>query len=330
MDEDRPRQLDSTISAEELHARVTTWETLVREGLHLTWHPQFVDHAIDYVPSAGSIVEIVASEVFLIECARFIETNMCGACTPGDLRAKLLRAANDPQQEFLGVFIAQQTGRAVRALNISDTSPSALEELAATLRYQYVLNAAKYRLGTQLPNGTFRTFGYSAFQVNFIREGWNLIKPGLRSTTSIPAFDADCNSANSSEAQSIAPGWHPTFRITLVETLHHVLAEPIAWEVFYGLMFEDLTLEEIADDVGISAAYISMTVTPGIVSSFQAAFGLAASRNRHAERVKITDMREPLCRLLSKDEFLRLIPRPSLPMPKMTKRRQRSSVVREF
>ena len=314
------------VSPEQFHARRITWEAIVREGCHLFWHPQIVDYALERVASASSVEEIVASELFRADCERFA-TDDASSLGPSDLSAeKLLQARDDPRQGLLNAFISRQTARAIKALSINNTSPSAVEELADALRYQYVLNAAKYRPGIELPDGTFRTFGYAAFHVNFIREAWNLIKTGFRSTTSIqtnPAFDAECDSANVGEAQSIAPGWHPTFKITLIETLRHALSEPMAWDVFNGLMFDDLTLEEIAAHVGISAAYISMTVTPGIVSSFQAAFDLPTAVNRNNDRVKITDMREPLCRLLSKEEFVRLIPRPPLPMPRMTSGRHR-------
>src|SRR6202140_1796984 len=292
-----------SVSAAVFCARTTTWETLVREECHLCWHPQFVDHAIDHVPSASSIGEILASKVFLEECRLFMDGSKIRLSPSENLAAKLLSVRYDPQQEFLSTFIAQQTSRAVKALNVNNTSASALEEIGGALRYQYVLNAAKYRPGTPLPDGTFRTFGYSAFQVNFIREGWNLIKNQLRSSASIqvnPAFNLECDFASMDEAQTIAPEGHPSFRITLIETLREALAKPLAWDVFNGLMFEDLTLEELAREVGISAAYISMTVSPGIVSSVQAAFDMPAASKRNSNRIKITDMREPLCRLLSK------------------------------
>ena len=305
------------LSEADFEQRNVTWKTLTRDHLHLIWHPQFVDCALNYVPGANSAAAIVASTRFLEGCREYAGLSDNGLdsdlCTPSDL----LRP-DGGQQSHLNVFLKEQVAKTLLSLRATDNSASGREEVANALRYQFILNAANYRPGSRLADGTYKTFGYSAFQRSYLRAAWRPIKRGFSSAVELQ--ENDQTAVDSPTFQRVEAT--PDFRLTLVDALRLALPDLLGWRVFVGLIFDDRLLEDLARELDATPSFISIAVTPSIVAIIQASFG--DGRCTSFERIKITDLRDSLTQILSKEDFVRLVPPPIMSCPGP---RRRSSTV---
>jgi hypothetical protein len=284
--------------------RLTTRCTLWRSNIHLIWHPQFIDLAMHYAPGETSLTGIVASGSFLAACDAF--------CRRADSGLDTKRITADAFRDttvantFLEAFFRQQTAKTIVALRATNRTHSAREEIANALRYQFVLNAGKYTPGVDLGNGTFRTLGYSAFQRSYLRAAWNWLRRDFRRCVVAQRQQEVDVTEDLLNAQAVQVS--PEFRMTLLEALRRALPDVIGWRVFVAMIFDDQLMEDVASELGVSPAYISTSVTPYIVSTIQASFDVASRKSM--PRIKITDLRESLGQLISKEDFIRAVPAP--------------------
>lgn len=308
------------IPAHIFERRVQTWRTLVAGAYHLCWHPQVVDCALNKVPGASSIDEIVRSNRFLSACARITLSDqvVAGALV---ISSSMLREANrDPHQPLLEAFLQSQIPRAMRRLSIAALGVSDREDAYELLRYHYIVNSGKFEAGSPLPDGRFRTFGYAAFHRSFIRAAWNGIRHGFQPCVSLDApvcsSEPGFGSASTPVEASVPAQSSAVYdvRMSLPAALREALCDCIRWEVFHGYIYKGETFEEIAPRFSVSPSFLSKRVTSQILQTLRDYFD-GPSSAAAAERTKISDVRELLCSLLPEAEFLNVVPRPSRVVP---------------
>jgi len=299
------------IPPDAFRARQRTWSVLAEGGYHLCWHPQFVDFALNKVADATSVHEVLKSKEFLSECARFVADHqkILGLIrVSSDL---LFEANKRSTQPLLDSFLQCELHRAAGRLNIVDRSPSGLEEIHNAVRYQFILNGSKFEPGRELADGQYTTFGYAAFQRAFIRMAWTRVKKGFLPTVSIDADEVHFES-DRALAKFAVPS-QPTeiydVKAGLVPALRLALNEATAWDVFFGIVYENKSVEELQGAAKVSSGWISVVVTASILEKLRAFFGDRDSV-AGSKRPKITDLRELLCDLLPEHEFRRRVPRP--------------------
>lgn len=307
-----------TIPASAFRRRTETWKTLVAGSYHLCWHPQFIDCALNKMPGATSINEVVYSKRFLSACARVDlyegPEQQRLALSP----ALLLQANSQPHQPLLDIFLCSQIPRAMSNLNIAALGLSNREEAYELLRYHYIVNAVKFEPGSELPDGRFRTFGYSAFHRSFIRAAWNGIKREFQPSRSLNLSAYSLDSCDETSAASIP---HEAcvdaqtadvydVRMCLPAALRHALSDSLAWDVFYGHVYKGRRLDELVLELKVSPSFLSIRVTSQIVAKLREYFGFSNSFI-DAERTKISDFRGLLDGILSQSDFLDLVPRPN-------------------
>ena len=308
-----------TIPASAFRRRTETWKTLVAGSYHLCWHPQFIDCALNKVPGATSIKEVVNSRRFLSACAR---VNLCEGPEQRRLAlssALLLQANGQPHQRLLDIFLCSQIPRAMSNLHIAALGISNREEAYQLLRYHYIVNAGKFEPGSQLPDGRFRTFGYSAFHRSFIRAAWNGIKREFRPSRSLNLSTYSLDSCDDASLISIPDEAcvraQPTdvydVRMCLPAALRHALSDSLAWDVFYGHVYKGTRLDELVLESKVSPSFLSIKVTSKIVQKLRDYFGFSDA-SIDTERTKISDLRGLLDGILSEGDFLKFVPRPSV------------------
>lgn len=315
-----------TIPPKAFHARAETWRLLMKDGYHLCWHPQFVDFSLNKATRVGTVGEIVRSKAFLSACACFVATRPNSF---GQLRvsSEMLFAANrGPTQPLLEIFLRAELQRVVGWLNMAGCSASVLEEVYNAVRYQFIINGAKFEPGRLLDNPRFATFGYSAFQRAYIRGAWTHVKKGFVPLGPAQSVQKSSKTlaGNDQMAAELTVQAQPAavydVRACLIPALRFALSDGNAWDVFHGIVYANVSFEDLAVALDVSPGWISAVVTAPIVERLRAFFG-----DRHSAggsgRTKITDLKDLLCDLLPEHEFKRHIPRPgtSEPLRKMAR-----------
>jgi hypothetical protein len=299
--------------------RVQTWETLVAGSYHLCWHPQFIDAALNKVPAATSIEQIVGSKRFLSACAR-LNRYKTSVQQPLAVSSTVLREANrEPRQPLLDMFLGSQISRAMSNFNINAFGASSREDAYELLRYQYIVNAGKFKPGSQVADDRFRTFGYSAFHRSFIRAAWNgIVKQGFHRCESLDTTADAVESAGQTcltavpEEACVAPQSAGVYdvQMCLPAALRYALSDSVAWDVFYGHVYRGSKLDELVPHLKVSPAFLSVRITSQIMKRLGEYFG-AAEAEVEATRPKITDLRDLLDSVLSERDFVKLVPRPT-------------------
>jgi hypothetical protein len=270
------------------------------------------------MPGATSINEVVSSRRFLSACAQVNLYEVPDQQRLALSSALLLEANSQPHQPLLDIFLCSQIPRAMSNLNIAALGLSNREEAYELLRYHYIVNAGKFEPGSELPDGRFRTFGYSAFHRSFIRAAWNGIKREFQPARSLNPSAYSLDSCDETSAASIpheaCVGAQTAdvydVRMCLPAALRHALSDSLAWDVFYGHVYKGRRLDELVLELKVSPSFLSIRVTSKIVEKLREYFG-SSNSSINTERTKISDFRGLLDGVLSEGDFLNLVPRPN-------------------
>lgn len=305
----------TVLLAAAFEARQRTWAVLQASNCHLLWHPQLVDYALNRRPGARSIEQIVDCRSFLRACQQFARQRDGWEVT----RGTLLNPHSARAGEALAAYFATQTKRAMRSLNCADRSFSNEEEVCAAIRHQYLAEAGAFIVGQSLGNGTYRSFGYAAYHQQYIRRSWNTITrdyaPAALSLDGPAAafgendswtdwVDSQSTAAdNSSDALQMLD-----FKGSLAAALRSALRDEREWEVFHAIIYKGETVAALAERFCVAHGHISDAVTAQILSALRCSLSDYYDCDS-TRRVRITELREPLCDLLPESEFLTLVPR---------------------
>lgn len=302
-----------------------TWETLVREHYHVSWHPQILDYAMNRRPGASSIEQVLRDRKFLRACQQF------AAARKGETRwnvaPNVLSDIGHPQAAApRDAYLAAQTNRAMRTLKCVDRSAAAREEIFATIRHQYLAQAADFRPGVDLGNDTFQSYGYAAYHERFLPRSWNAIakaRSAERVLERTPIRNDEHQSWSDrvdARARDVDDRFERLkligFKSALADALRAALSEARCWDVFHAMIYRGEKASSLAARWSVSQGHISDAITNKILDALRlplASFYDCASRRR----IRITALREPLCDLLPESDFLALVPRPlpALPLP---------------
>lgn len=304
----------TVLSADAFEARQRTWAVLKAGNYHLLWHPQFVDYSLNRCPGAHSIEQIIGCAKFIRGCQQFARETGRWKVT----RETLLRPHSAPAGEPLNAYFATQTKRAMRTLNCADRSFTNEEEVCAAIRHQYFAEARAFVAGRRLGDGTYQSYGYAAYHQQYIRRAWNTItKQYAPAALSLDRADAGREADSWSDwidsqatdvDQSSGALELIDFKDSLAAGLRSALREDRDWDVFHSVIYRGETVAALAERFRVSQGSISDGVTAQILAALRSSlsdyYDCSSSR-----RVRITELREPLCDLLPEAEFLRLIPR---------------------
>jgi hypothetical protein len=231
----------------------------------------------------------------------------------------------------LEAYLTAQTNRAIRTLRYGDRSHTAREEIFATIRHQYLAQAGEFRPGADTGDGTYRSYGYAAFHERFLPKAWNAIaKNGSAEhlLQRLPGRDDEHQSWSDrvdARARDVDRRFTHLnligFQIVLADSLRAALSETKSWDVFHAMIYRGETASSLATRLGVSQGHISDAITNKILGALRsplASFHDCAS----PRRIRITELREPLCEILSEADFLALIPRPVPSLPRQLDREQ--------
>lgn len=298
----------------------------MRGSYHLVWHPQIIDYGLNRCPGAASIDDIVGDRKFMRASQHYAAASE-GSFGAGKVTADILwNISHREATDALGYYLAAQTNRAIRVLKCVDRSPTAREEIFATIRHQYLAQAGEFRPGADAENGTFRSFGYAAYHQRFIPKAWHEITKVYSAERLLQRLPKRNDDAGSWSDQVDAGAREVDTRFTrlnligfknvLADSLRSALCETQSWDVFHAMIYRGETASSLATRLSLSQGHISDAITNKILNALRsplASFYDCAS----PRRIRITELREPLCDLLPESDFLALIPRPlpSLPRP---------------
>lgn len=301
-------------------ARQVTWETLKRHHYHVSWHPQFVDFAVNRRPGARSIETIVGCSAFIRACQRFCRTSTNGLEDVTITPALLVRANQDPRQNLLDCYLKSQLARVLEEVNAKTMSESDREETKAKLKAVVFRSAERFQTASCLPDGRFRTYGYCAFQSSYIRSAWDSVIEDFLPMVSLNGatrrVEEDETPTDILELECLAgavstrPDELAFIADSLAAGLREALDDQLSWDVFYGMMYLESELTDLERTLGITRAYLSGTVNSAIVAKLRTAIS-DIYKPRVGRSIRISELRDPLLDFLPEDEFLRLVPRPT-------------------
>jgi hypothetical protein len=225
----------------------------------------------------------------------------------------------------LEAYLTAQTNRAMRTLHCVDRSPTAHEEIFATIRHQYLAQAGEFRPGADIGDGMYRSYGYAAFHERFLPKAWNAIaKNGSaeRFLQRLPGRDDEHQSWSDrvdARARDVDRRFTHLnligFSSVLADSLRAALREATSWDVFHAMIYRGETASSLATRLAVSQGHISDAITNKILGVLRlplASFYDCAS----PRRIRITELREPLRDILSESDFLALVPRPLPSLPR--------------
>lgn len=305
------------LSTRALQARETTWLTLKRGDHHLLWHPQFVDFALNRVPGAPRIETIVTSRKFLRACQQFARTGNTSLKPLRITAGLLLDSGATTVGTLLASYLEVQTKRMMDELKVVDRSELNREELFSTLRYQFVVNSARFKTAVPIGDGTYRSYGFAAFHQQFIRGAWNSVKRDFCHAVSWDAASAGRDLLSYSVEGEMAAeqrvydksDWID-FRPYFAATLRSALCDSRSWDVFYSMMYRDETVSQLSVALGVSEAYISVNLSKPIMDTLRSLLS-EYYNGRCLKCIRITEIRQPLLDFLPEEDFQRFVPRPT-------------------
>lgn len=315
------RCITVSLNAEAAKAREVTWETLKRHHVHVCWHPQFVDFAVNRRPGASSLEAITGCTAFLRACQQFCKASSNGLEDLVITPALLLAANKDPRQSLLNCYLNSQLARVMGELNAKEMSESDREETKAKLKEVFFRNANRFQTASPAQaDGSFRTYGYNAFQSSYIRSAWDSViddfLPVVSLSRAAPSVEEDEIPTDSIELECLAGfassrGDDLAFLADcLAAGLRGALDDQLSWDVFYGMVYLDAKLSDLEETLGISRAYLSGTVNAAIVEKLRTSIS-DIYKPQDGRRIRITELRDPLLDFLPEDDFLHMVPRPA-------------------
>lgn len=305
------------LSTTAFKARQTTWETLRSGNYHLFWHPQFIDYALNRVPGATCIQTIVGSVKFLRACRQFAMERDATLARIGITEDLLLDLSPHRAERLITYYLHSQSLRGMKRLSMTDHAVSSQEDVYSAVRHQFFSQANSFKVGEDLGDGKYCSYGYAAFHQQFIRAAWNEIKAGFCPTPAVDRMILDGPNENEDWVESqMNEGCQTSrtlelldFKSLLADSLREALSDPQGWDVFHGMIYHERTVSEMASTLGISVGHISDQITYPILEGLR--FRLSSFYHaKDAKRIRITEFRDALTECLSETEFLSLIPRP--------------------